>query len=62
MTTLTTKDAADRLGIKPRSVVALIRRGLLAATRHGRDYAIDEAEVARYERQRRPQHRPKGKE
>lgn len=58
MPTLTTKDAADRLGIKPRSVVALIRRGLLQATKHGRDYAIDEAEVARYERERRPAHRP----
>lgn len=60
MTTLTTAQAADRLGLKPRSVVQLIRRGLLAATKHGRDYAIDEAEVTRYAVERRPQHRPKG--
>jgi excisionase family DNA binding protein len=59
MPTLTTKGAADRLGIKPRSVVALIKRGLLVATKHGRDYAIEEAEVDRYQRERRPQHRPR---
>lgn len=56
---LTTTAAADRLGIKPRSVVQLIKRGLLAATKHGRDYAIDEAEIERYERERRPAHRPR---
>ena len=62
MPTLTTAQAADRLGLKPRSVVQLIRRGLLAATKHGRDWAIDEAEVDRYAAQRRPAHRPKGEE
>lgn len=56
---LTTKEVADRLGIKPRSVVQLIRRGLLIATKHGRDYSIDPAEVERYQAERRPQHRPK---
>lgn len=55
---LTTKEAADRLGIQPRSVVQLIRRGLLTATKHGRDFAIDEAEIARYLVERRPAHRP----
>lgn len=55
---LTTKETADRLGIKPRSVVALIKRGLLTATKHGRDYSIATEEVDRYERERRPQHRP----
>ena len=30
----------------------------IAATKHGRDYAIDEAEIERYERERRPAHRP----
>jgi excisionase family DNA binding protein len=62
MPELTTTEAADRLGLRPRSVVQLIKRGLIAATKHGRDYAIDEAEVARYVAQRRPAHRPKGGE
>ncbi len=56
---MTTADAADRLGIKPRSVVQLIRRGLLAAEKRGRDYWLTDAEVERYASQRRPQHRPR---
>lgn len=56
---LTTTEAADRLGIKARSVVQLIRRGLLKAEKKGRDYLIEDSEVARYEHERRPQHRPK---
>lgn len=56
---LTTAEAADRLGLKPRSVAWLIKRGLIAATKHGRDYFIDSDEVDRYQRERRPQHRPK---
>jgi excisionase family DNA binding protein len=56
---LTTREAADRLGIKPRSVVALIKRSLLTATKHGRDYSIAIEEVDRYKQERKPQHRPK---
>jgi excisionase family DNA binding protein len=56
---LTTREAADRLNIKPRSVAKLIKRGLLAATMRGRDYFIDESEIERYQRERRPAHRPK---
>lgn len=56
---LTTNEAAVRLGIKPRSVVQLIKRGMLNATKHGRDYAIEEVEIARYLNERRPAHRPK---
>lgn len=58
---LTTREAADRLGIKPRSVAALIQRGLLIATwnSYARRFEIENAEVERYERERRPQHRPK---
>lgn len=59
MPTLTTAEAAGRLGIKPRSVNWLIKHGHIAATKHGRDYAIDADEVERYAAQRRPQHRPK---
>lgn len=56
---MTTAEAADRLSIKPRSVVQLIRRGLLAAEKRGRDYWIEADEVGRYATKRRPQHRPK---
>jgi excisionase family DNA binding protein len=58
MNYLTTKDAADRLGIKPRSVVQLIRRGLLPAVKFGRDYGLLPADVERYLTERRPAHRP----
>jgi excisionase family DNA binding protein len=56
---LTTKEAADRLRIKPRSVVWLITEGHIVATKRGRDYWIEDAEVARYAVERRAQHRPK---
>ena len=55
---MTTFEAADRLRIKPRSVVQLIKRGLITAVKHGRDYWIEDAEVARYAIERRAQHRP----
>lgn len=56
---MTTREAADRLGIKPRSVVWAIKQGLIAATKHGRDYWIEADEVERYAVERRAQHRPK---
>jgi excisionase family DNA binding protein len=58
---MTTAEAADRLKIKPRSVVQLIRRGLLAATwnTYARRFEIEDAEVERYAVERRAQHRPK---
>lgn len=58
---LTTREAADRLGIKPRSVAALIQRGLLAATwnAYARRFEIEPTEVERYERERRLAHRPR---
>lgn len=56
---LTTRDAAERLGITARAVVLLIQRGQLKAQKFGRDYAIEPAEVERYLRERRPAHRPK---
>lgn len=55
---LTTNQVADRLGIKPRSVVQLIQRKLLKAEKLGRDWLIEDAEAERYQRERRPQHRP----
>lgn len=56
---MTTHEAADRLGIKPRSVVWAIKQGLITATKRGRDYWIETEEVERYATERRPQHRPK---
>lgn len=56
---LTTKDAASRLGITARAVALLIQRKVIRAEKFGRDYQIDPAEVERYERERRPAHRPK---
>ena len=56
---LTTRDAADRLGIKPRSVIKAIERGLIKAEKRGRDYWIENEEIERYARERRPAHRPK---
>ena len=56
---MTTAEAANRLGIKPRSVVWLIKAGHIVAAKRGRDYWIEDAEVARYAVERRAQHRPK---
>lgn len=56
-----TTEAADRLGIKPRSVVQLIKRGLITATwsAYARRFEIEAEEVERYATERRAQHRPK---
>jgi excisionase family DNA binding protein len=37
---LTTKEAAEKLGITPRRVVALVTAGRLPASKFGRDYMI----------------------
>ena len=42
---LSTRDAATRLGITPRRVVALIRAGRLPALRVGRAWVIREADL-----------------
>ena len=58
---LTTREAAERLGIQPRAIAKLIARGQLAATwneAHTR-LRIAEEEIERYQRERRPAHRPK---
>lgn len=59
---LTTKQAAARLGISPRTVKDLCARGPLKCQKFGRDWLIDEAEVERYAQERRPRLGwPKGK-
>jgi excisionase family DNA binding protein len=56
---MTTSEAADRLGIKARSVVWAIRAGHIKAEKRGRDWWIEDAEIERYRRERKPAHRPK---
>lgn len=55
---LTTHEAAERLGIKARSVVWLIRNNHLKAEKHGRDYSIEDSEVERYYAERYGPGRP----
>lgn len=43
---LTTAQAAQRLGISPRRIRALIAAGRLPARPHGRDWSIREADLA----------------
>lgn len=47
MATLTTTQAAARLGVTPARVRQLIRAGRLTAKRHGTDWVIDERALAR---------------
>lgn len=44
---LTTKTAAQRLGISPRRVIALIKAKRLPAERLGRDWLIEERDLNR---------------
>jgi hypothetical protein len=63
MPTLTTAEAARRLGITARAVSLLLRRGALQGERHresrGPVWYVDEAEVERYRAERKPAHRPR---
>ena len=45
MNLLTTKEVAERLGVKIRMVQVLIQSGRLPATKFGRDYMIKEADL-----------------
>jgi excisionase family DNA binding protein len=45
MELLTSKQAAEKLGITPRRVVALVTAGRLPASKFGRDYMIKEADL-----------------
>jgi excisionase family DNA binding protein len=42
---LTTKEVAEKLGVKVRMVQVLIQSGRLPATKFGRDYMIREADL-----------------
>lgn len=52
-TQLTTLQAAERLGISPRRIRVLITTGRLPAQRLGRDWLIDERDLAAV-RERKP--------
>lgn len=45
---MTVTEAAERLGLKPRTLQEQIARGRIKATRHGPIWWITEAEVERY--------------
>jgi excisionase family DNA binding protein len=60
MRLLTTKDAADRLGVTAVRVYQLIREGRLPAKKLGRDYVINERDLARV-KDRKPGRPAKGK-
>jgi excisionase family DNA binding protein len=59
---LTTKQAAERLGIKRSSLHSLIQRGRIKAERIGdsRELFIEETEVVKYQENRRKPGKPKG--
>ncbi len=56
---MTTDEAARRLGLARSTIIDYCRLGMLAATKPGRDWWIEPAEVERYGRERRPRGRPK---
>jgi excisionase family DNA binding protein len=48
---MTVTEAAERLGLKPRTLQEQIARGRIKAVRHGPIWWITEAEVERYRRE-----------
>ena len=56
---ITTKEAADRLGVGARRVVALIKSGDLVADRFGRSWMVDESSVEARLKEPRLKGRPK---
>ena len=60
MNLITTKSAAQILGITPVRVRQLIQQGQLPSVKHGRDHLLQMEEVQRFNREgRRPGGRPK---
>ena len=60
MALITTKKAAELLGISAVRVRQLIVAGQLKSEKAGRDHLLDEAEVLRFNREaRRPRGRPR---
>lgn len=62
MGTIGTTEAAKRLGISPRRVAAMVTQGIIKASKIGNTWIIEDAEIARVQRSKRPPGRPrKGK-
>lgn len=57
---LTTAEAATALGVQPKTVTRYIARGLITATKWGRDYQIARDEITRFQRDRRSVGYPSG--
>lgn len=55
----TTTEAAAILGVSRAWVWRLIKEGKLSAERRGRDWWVEDSEVERYKRERKPAHRPR---
>lgn len=61
MSLITTRTAAEILGVTPVRVRQLIQHGQLASEKQGRDHLLVEEEVQRFNRQgRRQRGRPRG--
>jgi excisionase family DNA binding protein len=56
-----TSEAARRLDLSARRVAAMIEQGILKASKVGNSWVIDEAEVARVAKLKRPPGRPRRK-
>lgn len=56
---MTTTEAAAALGLTRAWLWRLIKAGTIAAEKRGRDWWIEDSEVERYKRERRPPHRPR---
>jgi len=55
---MTTTEAAAELNVTRAWMWQLIKRGTISAERRGRDWWIEPEEVERYQRERKPAHRP----
>ena len=49
MSLISLREAADRLGLSPHTVYSAIRRGRMTGHKYGRDWLVEESEVAWYE-------------
>jgi len=58
---LTTKQAAERLGVSERRIRAMIKEGKLRAHQLGREYAIEETALKGVRTYGKPGRPPKGK-
>jgi excisionase family DNA binding protein len=57
---ISTKEAAERLGVSTRRVQQMIEEGSLPATKLGRDYAILEKDLKKVKTYGKPGRPPKG--